>query len=136
MEIRRAIWLATPAAILLLTLLSTSQAQEVGDPTAGAEVFRKCMACHRVGPSAKNSVGPVLNGIVGRESGVYPDYRYSSAMKNSHLVWDSATLAKYLKAPKEVVPGNKMAFVGLRDPAEVANVIAYLSKFDERGNEK
>lgn len=136
MKIRSAICLSTSGPIALLFFLTTAQAQETGNAVAGAEVFKKCMACHRVGPSAKNGVGPVLNGVLGRAAGVYPNYRYSQAMKNSHLKWDSETLAKYLKSPKEIVPGNKMAFAGLRDSTEVADIIAYLSLYDENGSRK
>ncbi|WP_456672414.1 MULTISPECIES: c-type cytochrome [unclassified Bradyrhizobium] len=50
------------------------------------------MACHQIGPSAQNGIAPVLNGIVGRSAGQYPNYSYSSANKNSGLVWDERTL--------------------------------------------
>jgi cytochrome c len=92
------------------------------------------MACHRIGPDAKNSVGPVLNGIVGRKAGTYPDYAYSDVNKNSGVTWDEATLAKYLPNPQKFLPGTKMTFAGLPKPQDVADVIAYLKQFDEKGN--
>jgi cytochrome c len=105
-----------------------------GRPDAGAVVFKKCMACHQVGPSAENGIAPVLNGIVGRPAGQYPNYNYSSANKSSGLIWDERTLARYLRAPAEVVPGTKMIFAGLKKGQEIADVIAYLKQFGRDGN--
>jgi cytochrome c len=121
---------------LLLLTVSATQAQDslpVGHPDAGAVVFKKCMACHQVGPSAKNGIAPVLNGVVGRRAGQYPDYSYSSANKNSGLVWDEQTLARYLRAPGQVVPGTKMIFAGLKKSQEISDVIAYLKQFSADG---
>lgn len=81
-----------------------------GNVEAGTNVFKKCRACHKVGPDAKNGVGPMLNGIVGRAAGANPGYGYSSAMKNSGLVWDEPTLTTYLHAPRALVPHTKMSF--------------------------
>ena len=104
-----------------------------GNAEAGAVVFRRCMACHQVGPDAKNGVGPVLNGVVGRAAGVYPDYSYSAANKNSGLTWDEPTLTTYLHAPRKLVPGTKMTFAGLNKDQEIADVIAYLKQFNAQG---
>jgi cytochrome c len=106
----------------------------VGDADAGANVFKKCAACHEVGPGAKTKVGPPLNGMIGQKAGALPGYDFSDAMKNSGLTWDEATLAKYLKSPRAMVPGTKMTFAGLPRPRDVANVIAYLKTFDIDGN--
>jgi cytochrome c len=57
-------------------------------------------------------------------------------MKNSGITWDEATLAKYLASPREVVPGNKMSFAGLKKPDDIANVIAYLASFNADGSKK
>ena len=81
-----------------------------------------------MGADAQNSVGPVLNGVVGRAAGTYPGYRYSSAMKKSGLTWDESTLTQYLRGPDKVVPGTKMAYPGIANDAELANVIAYLKQ--------
>lgn len=118
-------------AILIGVLLtSASSAQEVGDAVAGEAVFKKCMTCHAVGEGARNKVGPVLNGIVGRPAGTFPDFHYSPAMLKAGedgVIWTPENLAKYLLAPKEFVPGNKMAFPGLKEQADIDNVIAYLA---------
>ncbi len=97
-----------------------------GDAEAGAKVFRKCAACHAVGADAKNKVGPVLNGIVGREVATVDGFKYSDAMKGHGGVWSEDRLAEYLKDPKNAIKGNKMAFAGLKKQDELDNVIAYL----------
>lgn len=126
----------TALLFLAALLVQSALAQETGDANAGAEVFKKCGICHRIGVGAINSVGPVLNGVVNRHSGSYPGYSYSNANKNSGLTWDVKTLTVYLKSPKDLVPGTKMTFVGLATPKEIADVIAYLSQFDADGKPK
>jgi cytochrome c len=103
------------------------------DAAAGEKVFAKCKICHQVGENAKNAVGPVLNGVVGRPAGTYPDYHYSDANKNSGITWDEANLKEYLKDPKAKVPGTKMVFPGLKSDEDIANVIAYLKQFGPDG---
>lgn len=105
-----------------------------GDAAAGEKVFKKCKACHMVGPKAKNRVGPTLNGIIGREAGLIEGYKYSKAMMASELVWDDETLTTYLTNPRKAVKGTKMAFAGLKKEADLANIIAYLGQFDAEGN--
>jgi cytochrome c len=114
----------------LLASISGAAAQ---DAAAGEKVFAKCKICHQVGETAKNAVGPVLNGVVGRKAGSYTDYHYSDANKNSGLTWDEATLTEYLKNPKAKVPGTKMVFPGLTSDQDIANVIAYLKQFGPDG---
>jgi cytochrome c len=118
------------AGAALLASMSASMAQ---DAAAGEKVFAKCKICHQIGEGAKNMVGPVLSGVVGRHSGIYPDYHYSDANKNSGLTWDEATLKEYLRDPKAKVPGTKMVFPGLKTDDDIANVIAYLKQFGPDG---
>jgi len=102
------------------------------DAEAGANVFKRCAACHAIGEGAKNKVGPELNELFGRVAGSLPDYSYSKAMVEAGqngLVWDPATLTTYLRKPREQVPGTKMSFAGLGKDDEIANVIAYLATF-------
>jgi len=116
----------------LMLAIGTAGAQEVGDAAAGEAVFKKCVACHAVGENARNRVGPQLNGVVGRQAGTVEGFRYSPAMVKAGeegLIWTPESLAGYLHAPKEFVPGNKMAFVGLKEQADLDNVIAYLITF-------
>lgn len=125
--------LVATTLILAAALLAVPSAQ-AQDAAAGETVFKKCIACHAVGEGAKTKVGPVLNGIVGRPAASIEGFAYSAAMKESGLTWDEATLATYLQAPKALVKGTKMAFVGLKADADIANVIAYLKQFDADGN--
>src|SRR4029079_2217221 len=105
------------AATAAFGIAGSAVAQE-GDPKEGAEVFKKCRACHDVGPDAKNKVGPVLNDIVGRKAGTIEGFAYSEANKASGakgLVWTEDVLLKYLENPLTYMPGTKMAFAGLKD---------------------
>ena len=111
-----------------------ASAQE-GNAEEGAEVFKKCRACHDVGPEAKNKVGPLLNGIVGRQAGKVEGFNYSEANKQAGakgLVWNEEQMFKYLEAPLSFMPGTKMAFAGLKDPQDRKDVIAYLKKFTNK----
>ncbi len=87
--------------------------------------FNVCKACHKV-EAGKNAVGPSLFGVFGAKAGHVADYKYSDAHKNSGLTWDEPTLTKYLADPKATVPGNKMVFPGVKDPAAIAALIEYL----------
>jgi cytochrome c len=119
------------AALALAASMRVASAD--GDAAAGQVAFKACRVCHQIGPGARNFVGPELNGVVGRKAGTVPGYNYSDANKNSGLTWDEATLTKYLKSPRQVVPGAKMAFPGFASDADIANVIAYLKQFSPDG---
>jgi len=112
----------------------SSSAIAAGDPEAGAKVFNKCRACHQVGPTAKNGVGPQLNGLAGRKTGAAEGYNYSDANKNSGLTWDEATFLEYIAGPQKKIPGTKMTFPGLPDENDRANVWAYLAQFKADGS--
>jgi cytochrome c len=127
-------------AISALTVLGvtlagvgTSSAQDVD---AGKASFNKCMACHAIGEGAKNKVGPELNGLDGRHSGVVPGYAYSDANKNSGITWNEAEFKEYIKDPKAKVPGTKMVFAGIKKESELNNLWAYVSQFDKDGKIK
>ena len=87
--------------------------------------FNQCKMCHKTEAGGK-SMGPSLFGVVGRKSGSLEGYSYSPAMVASGKTWDAANLSTYLADPKAFVPGNKMAFAGLKDPALVKAVVDYL----------
>ncbi len=104
-------------------------AQAAGDAAAGADVFKKCRACHQVGPDAKNAVGPILNGLFGRKSGTIEGFAYSDANKDAGakgLVWTEEMFDKYITDPRAFMPGNKMAFVGIKDADDRKDLIAFL----------
>jgi cytochrome c len=119
---------AVKIAMVGAALVWSASAYAAGDPVKGEQVFKQCKICHQVGPTAKNGVGPEQNDVFGQKAGARPGFNYSDAMKNSGLTWDEATLDKYLENPKAVVPGTKMVFVGLKNPQDRADVIAYLKQ--------
>jgi cytochrome c len=121
------------AAAVLCTAAIPAMA---ADPAAGEKAFAVCKACHKVGEGAKNGVGPVLNGVVGRAAGSAEGYKYSDAMASSGITWDEANLAEYLKNPKTKVAGNKMMFAGVKDDTKIADIIAFLGQFNADGMKK
>jgi cytochrome c len=121
------------AAAALLPPLNDALAQDVN---AGATTFKLCTPCHDVGETAKNKIGPVLNGLDGRKSGTVAGFNYSEANKNSGIVWGEATFLEYIKNPKADIPGTKMVFLGLKDEAQAKNLWAYLQQFGPDGKKK
>ena len=101
-----------------------------GDPERGATVFQKCYACHSVVPGETGLTGPNLAGVVGRRVASAPGFEYSPALlalaARGEGVWTEGRLDAFLRDPEEVTPGTAMTFVGLREPAERADVIAFL----------
>jgi cytochrome c len=112
---------------IFCALIVAGDAIAAGDAAKGERIFNQCRICHSL-ETGKNLVGPSLNGVIGRKSGMADGYRYSDAMAKAGIVWNDETLAKYLKNPKEFVPGNKMSFAGLKSDDDIANVIAYLNR--------
>ena len=129
----KATWMMVALAAATLAMTHGASAQ---DAAAGQQVFRKCMPCHRIGPGAKNLVGPELNGLDGRHSGSVPGYNYSAANKKSGIVWNEDTFEKYIKDPRGVVKGTKMFFAGIKNEKDVHNLWAYLKQFGPDGKKK
>jgi cytochrome c len=113
--------------------LAWSGAAFAQDVEAGAKAFNKCRACHQVGETAKNAVGPVLNGLFGRKAGSVEGYNYSAANKNSGVQWTEAAFANYIRDPKAAMPGNKMAFAGIKNDKEIADLTAFLKQYGADG---
>lgn len=109
---------------------AAAQAQEV---SAGERVFGQCRACHQVGETARNGIGPQLNGLLGRKAGSLEGYAYSPANKASEIVWGPDTFREYIKDPKAKIPGTKMIYAGLKEDVRIADLIAYLGQFDTSG---
>jgi cytochrome c len=112
------------AAALAMTMASPALAQ-AGDASKGKAVFDRCMACHSVDAGAYR-LGPSLSGIMGRTSGTAPGFAFSPAMKNAKIRWDAKSLDAFLTKPSTKILG-KMILVGLPNPADRANLIAYLA---------
>ena len=97
---------------------------------AGKKVFRKCKACHQIGPKAKSRSGPHLNNILGRGIGAVEGFRYSKAFKKAAeagQVWDMEQLVSFLANPKKSIKGTKMSFSGLKKQNDIDAIIAYLN---------
>ena len=118
---------------LVLGFLSLTVSAAAQDAANGEKVYAQCRACHQVGPTAKNAVGPVLNGLFGRQAGSVEGYNYSAANKTSGLTWDEATFREYIKDPKAKIPGTKMVYAGLKDEQRIKDLIGYLKQFDAGG---
>ena len=114
-------------------LPTIAQAQ---DAAAGEKVYAVCRPCHQIGETAKNGVGPIMNGLFGRKSGTIEGYNYTDANKNSGLTWDEATFTDYIKDPRAKIPGTKMIYAGLKDEQRTNDLIAYLKQYDAEGKKK
>lgn len=126
-----------PGLILLLALTSpTAFAQDgasdrtystAGDAKAGRTAFFKCRACHNLDGDQNPKAGPNLDKIFGRMAGTSDSYQgYSKALRESAIVWSEAALDQWFGDPQNYLPGNKMAFAGIRSEQERKDLIAYL----------
>jgi len=110
-------------AAATLAALAAPLARAEGDPAAGELLYAtRCAACHSL---EYNGVGPAHKGLIGRRAGTAQGYTYSNALKNSSVVWDEATLSRWLAGPENFIPGQKM-FVSVPDAKERADIVAYL----------
>jgi cytochrome c len=120
---------------VLIALAATGSAPALGqDAAAGETVFKICAACHDIGDAARNRMGPVLTGVVGRTAGTYDGFKYSSAMVEAGaggLVWNADTLDRFLASPTDFIKGTKMVGIKVKDATDRADVIDYLSTFSD-----
>jgi len=98
-----------------------------GDLMHGEKVFKKCGACHMIAAGSPNLIGPNLWGVLGRQSGSYPDYKYSKALVAHAKKWSYEEMNSFLIKPQSYIKGTKMAFAGLRKEKDRASVILYLN---------
>ena len=123
------------AAAVAMMVSSSAFAMDGGDPEAGAQVFRTCSACHNVEEPVSKPTGPHLHGVINRVAGTVEDYpRYSPAMVQfgeDGNEWTKENIAEYLANPRGFVQGNRMAFAGLRQEQQIADVIAYIAQFSD-----
>jgi cytochrome c len=119
-----------------LAVIASSAVALAQDAAAGKASFNKCLACHAVGEGAKNKVGPILNGLDGRKSGMVEGYSYTEANKNSGITWNKDQFLDYIRDPKAKVPGTKMVFAGIKKENEAADLWAFLAQYDKDGRIK
>lgn len=93
---------------------------------AGRRVFAQCRSCHVIQAGAPHRVGPNLHAVFGREVGTAEGFTYSQAVQNADFVWDADQLDQWLQNPQTFLPGNRMAFAGVRDETQRRDLIAYL----------
>lgn len=136
MLIRFAEGIAVAAALAMVVLAPHAQANSSGTSGGPRELalrplppappaFTQCAGCHTREPG-KHSFGPSLFGVSTRKAATAPGYAYSDALKKSGIVWNAATLNKWLSGPRKVVPGTKMPFGGIADPVQRKQVVDYL----------
>jgi cytochrome c len=94
----------------------------------GSTELQKCKICHALDTAGGNRVGPDLHGVFGRKAGTVPGFNFSDAMKNSGIVWDDDSLAKYLRDPKGSLPGTRMSFPGITDEAVLHDLLQQLKQ--------
>lgn len=113
---------------IALALLASSVvgAQAAGDAKAGAAVFKRCAVCHTNDKGGGDGLGPNLFGVVGRKAATRPGFAYSGPLKKSGIIWNEASLTKWVASPARVVPGTKMAFAGVTSKKQQADVVGYL----------
>lgn len=93
---------------------------------AGRRVFAQCRSCHTIDEGAGNRVGPNLHGVFGREIGTMEGFNYSAPVQEADFVWNAEQLDHWLQNPQTFLPGNRMAFAGVRDATQRRDLIAYL----------
>jgi len=99
------------------------------DVAAGEAVFAKCKSCHNADNGGANGTGPNLWGVEGRKPGSHPGFAYSAGMTDfggKQPIWDYEHIYEFVKNPQKYIAGTKMTFVGLKQPQDRINVIAYL----------
>ena len=127
------------APTLKTTTSSSSSSGEVdikallamGTIEHGEKVFKKCTACHVVAKGGKNKIGPVLYGVLGRQSAAISDYKYSKALVAHGKKWSYGEMNAYLLKPQAHIKGTKMAFAGLKSEKDRASVILYMNTFSD-----
>ncbi len=111
-----------------ILVVATAGARADGDPDMGKRQFAPCSACHTVEEGGPDKLGPNLHGVFGRKAGTKPDFAYSDALKNSGITWDADKINTWITKPAAMVPGTKMAFIGISKDEVRANIIAYLQQ--------
>ena len=113
------------------TLVSATDATDtsfssLGDAAKGKRVFNRCKACHNLTSSARSRLGPNLDELFGRKAGSAENYKYSKAMSDADILWTEETINEWLTKPNAFLPGNKMAFAGIRKEQDRKDLIAFL----------
>jgi cytochrome c len=123
--------------MVVIVLSASAGVARAQDAAAGEQVFRKmCLPCHDVGSEAKVKLGPPLNGLDGRKAGTHEGYNYTEANKNSGITWNESAFVPYIQAPMQTIKGTKMAFAGIKNEKDIADLWAYLKQFGPDGQKQ
>ena len=114
------------SALVAISLATASPAVAKGDAAKGKLIFAQCAVCHKIDKAGGNGIGPNLYGVVGRPSGSVPGFSYSPALTKLKITWTVEKIDGFLTHPAGAVPGTRMPFAGIKDPASRQDVIAYL----------
>lgn len=121
---------ATPAPVVdpakAALLVSLPAPYNTGDLENGQRQFQLCRSCHTITEGGANMTGPNLYGLFGRTIGTAEKFRYSEPVKAAGFTWDAAKLDQWLADPRGFLPGNRMSFMGVKDPKDRTDLIAYL----------
>jgi cytochrome c len=112
--------------LIAAALVFVAANAQAGDPNRGKVTFGQCSGCHTVVANTRDSMGPNLFGIVGRKVGSKPGYGYSDEMKNAGFTWTPEKLKTFVMNPEDVVPHSNMMFMGIKNPTQAEDVVAYL----------
>lgn len=123
-----ATWAVLSVGTVTLSACGSGGQQAEGTATLAAApvAFAQCSSCHSV-QAGRNLLGPSLHGVIGRKAGAVAGFSYSPAMAAAGLTWDAATLDRFIAAPQTVVPGTRMSYAGMSDPAQRKAVVDYLA---------
>ena len=117
------------AAVAVIVGFATQASAQSGEAAKGQRVFnQQCRACHTLEKDGAQTAGPNLHGVFGRKAGTAAGFEFSEAMKTSGIVWDETTMAEYNRDPKAKVPGTKMAFNGVKQAGQLADLVAFLKE--------
>jgi cytochrome c len=115
-------WVLAAAAVAAVPFTASAQ-----DVEAGAAVFKKCAACHQIGPDAKNGLGPALTCVAGKPAGHHEGFAYSDAVKNSGITWTDENLLAWFENDDKLIKGNKMIFPAhVKNEDDRKNLLAYI----------
>ena len=124
------------ALAVLAPVAVIGQAVPIGDAIEGAELYQyECASCHQIGEDAEHRIGPHLNRIFDRRAGSHADFVYSEALARQGrdgLNWDLRRLDAYIENPRSLVSGTNMAYPGLEDETERADLIAFLRAYSDQ----
>jgi cytochrome c len=108
---------------ILATLPAAYQSADLDN---GQAKFATCKSCHTIAQGGDTMVGPNLWGVFGRKAGSLPGFAYSGGMKALGITWDADRINTWITRPSAMVPGTKMTYVGMENPKDRVDVIAYL----------